>query len=179
MSNVELQRFQSNNSSWNGQLVPSENPSYSSYNQPDMLDHTSSDRMYDIVPGEKESRPPLPEPRKTTSNSLYATRGDTIHHPHAASTLDSHVISYSPEGLEADEDSNSSKCLRITCLSILVAISLFLAIVAVILVMLLWFGVYIPPQGSTGPSNCPSVDLQSGIVSATSSPVSCICPCKP
>ena len=130
--------------------------------------------MYDVVPGEKPPR--LPDARQTTPNTLYASRGETLSHPTA--TLEMQPYS-TDNAAEVDVDYVSSKCLRVLCLSILVVVSLFLAIVAVVLVMLLWFGVYTPdytcptisspttqPQtGSTQPSESPS-----------ESPITCTCP---
>ena len=133
--------------------------------------------MYDIVSGEKPAPPPLPGTRQTTSNTLYASRGDTIQHPNAATTLDVQAPPYSPDGLEADAEYVSSKCLRITCLSILVVVSLFLAIVAVVLVMLLWFGVYVPNAATvTVCPNTVSVQPVVGTVSLVPSPTeTCSC----
>ena len=91
---------------------------------------------------------------------------------------------YSSDGLEAEIDYMSSKCLRVTCLSILVMISLFLAIVAVVLVLLLWFGVYGPTAeacSSSGPGASNSNQAVTGGTYTTSlvpspSPSQCLCP---
>ena len=138
--------------------------------------------MYDSVPGEKQRPPPLPEARKTTSNTMYATRGDTLHP--TSTMLEMNPPDYSSDGLEAEIDYMSSKCLRVTCLSILVMISLFLAIVAVVLVLLLWFGVYGPTTAacsSSGPTNSNQAvtggTYTTSLVTPTpSSPSQCVCP---
>ena len=128
--------------------------------------------MYDVVPGEKSSH--LPDPRQTTPNTLYASRGETLSHPTA--TLE--MQSYSADNTaEVDVDYVSSKCLRVLCLSILVVVSLFLAIVAVVLVMLLWFGVYTPDYTCPTTSS-PTTQPQLGSSPPTESPTTCICPGK-
>lgn len=156
------------------------------------MDPTSSDRMYDVVPGDKHGAPPppLPEARKTTPNTMYATRGETLH---PNTTLEKNMTAaYSQDGIEADIDHMSSKCLRVTCLSILVVASLFLAIVAVVLVLLLWFGVYVP-QATTAATSCSGSNsagqgltggsLSSSLFSSTPLPTptsssACLCPSK-
>ena len=128
--------------------------------------------MYDIVSGEKPPR--LPDARQTTPNMLYASRGETLSHP--TTTLEMQPYS-ADTAAEVDVDYVSSKCLRVLCLSILVVVSLFLAIVAVVLVMLLWFGVYTPDY------TCPTVSSpttqpqpQTGSTQPSESPITCTCP---
>ncbi|XP_003382989.1 PREDICTED: uncharacterized protein LOC100632103 isoform X2 [Amphimedon queenslandica] len=176
-SNVELRRYNSNQTNTSYQQQQNGAPS-----DVHSLDPTSvGTPVYDSVPGEKQRPPPLPEARKTTSNTMYATRGDTLHP--TSTMLEMNPPEYSSDGLEAEIDYMSSKCLRVTCLSILVMISLFLAIVAVVLVLLLWFGVYGPAAeacSSSGTSNSNQAvtggAYTTTIVPTPSSPSQCLCP---
>lgn len=126
--------------------------------------------MYDIVQGEKPPR--LPDARQTTPNTLYISRGETLSHP--TTTLEMQSPS-ADNAAEVDVDYVSSKCLRVLCLSILVVVSLFLAIVAVVLVMLLWFGVYTPDYTCPTVSS-PTTQPQTGSSQPTESPTTCVCP---
>ena len=114
------------------------------------VDPTSNERMYDSVPGNPQEKvnspPPLPDTRRVTPNALYASRGDTLH----PQTMEKPTFTNEVEPEIEYNDGNSSSCLRVCLLSFLVVVSLFLAIVAVILVMILWFGVYTPE------ANCPN-----------------------
>ena len=118
--------------------------------------------------------PPLPEARKTTFNTMYATRGDTLH---PTSTKIN-----SRDRLGAKIDYMSIKCLRVTYLSIFVVISLFLAIVAVVLVLLLWFGVYGPTAETCSSSKLYASKSNEAVTEAYMSLVpspslsQCLCP---
>ena len=97
---------------------------------------------YDTVP--TNSAPPLPNPRRTVANPVYETRGNTFTHP---TTLDHHQQPRFMGETEIEPDykeRNPMKCFLLTCLAILVAAGLALAITAVALVLLMWFGVHVP-----------------------------------
>lgn len=109
--------------------------------------------------------PPLPGPRRVTSNPVYETRGSTFSHP---ATLDHHQHSrYTGETeMEPDyKEGNPKKRCLLVFLSILVAVGLLMALAAVTLVLLMWFGVHVPrcsvsSQTVTGNNcSCPSEDL--------------------
>ena len=124
-----------------------------------------NERMYDFVPGQDnkimEEKPAPPPGRRTTNNITYEHANPvTVQHPQAMSR------NHSNGDVEAEpdfEDEGSSSCLRTCFLSIVVMISLCLAIIAVVLVLLLWFRVIDtqqecptaaaitnPPMGNTG-----------------------------
>ena len=107
---------------------------------------------------------------------MYATRGETLH-PNTTLNMSTNPPDYTSDGLEAEIDM-SSKCLRVTCLSIFVMVSLFLAIVAVVLVLLLWFGVYTPNTNCTVSSGTSGEAVTGGISTSTPTPTPCVCPCK-
>ena len=136
------------------------------------VDPTSNERMYDCVPGNPQEKinspPPLPDTRRVTPNALYASRGDTLH----PQTMEKPTFTNEVEPEIEYNDGNSSSCFRVCLLAFLVIVSLFLAIVAVILVMILWFGVYTPEAncssemtastdpviGTTDPTTDPTAD---------------------
>ena len=163
------------------------NPTYQTISESDRcgsvgsaaVDPSISDRMYDVVGKEKAGKevsnldpPPLPPStsypssggtRHTTSNTLYVSHGDTLTHPVA--TLEKSTFSGPVESEIEDSmgDTDSFKCFRVVCLSLLVMVSLLMACVAVVLVLLLWFGVFVPDNA------CPTT-------TTTAPPCTCTCP---
>ena len=125
------------------------NPTYQGINdQSNSIDPSVNERMYDFVPGNQEKGPlenPAPHPppgRRTTTNTIYESSCGTLH----PQTL---PIGYSNGEVEPEveyEEESSAGCVRTCVLSLLVVVSLFLAVVAVVLVLLLWFGVIDPSQ---------------------------------
>ena len=129
------------------------NPTYHGISdQSNSLDPTVNERMYDFVPGgqdtkkgEELEKPAPPPGRRTTTNVIYEPSSGTLH----PQTMSRSGYSNGEVEPEMDYEEATSSCLRICLLSILVVVSLFLAIVAVVLVLLLWFGV-------TNPQECPT-----------------------
>ena len=137
------------------------NPTYQGItDQTNTMDPTVvNERVYDFVPGQDtkvvDAEKPAPPPgRRTTTNVIYEPSTDN-RHPGRTSTITKGELE--PEY----KDDSSSNCLRTCFLSILVIVSLFLAIVAVVLVLLLWFNVI-------DPTECPSTATTVGSTDASS-----------
>lgn len=129
---------------------------------------TSNEQMYDIVPGgqnahvkqETISEKPAPPPdRRVTTNTIYEPSSGTVH----PQTLPTGYTLNGDTDVETEfVDDSSSSCLRTVCLSLMVGVSLFLAVIAVALVLLLWFGVI-----DTSTPDCPT---SSETITMTTSP---------
>ncbi len=149
------------------------NPTYQGISErSDSLDPTVNERMYDFVPGgtqEKElEKAPLPPPgRRTTTNTIYEPSAGTLGHPQTLSR--GYSNGEGEHEAEYDEEESSSHCVRTCLLSLFVIVSLFLAVIAVVLVLLLWFGVIDP---TVCPTAAPLVVTSES--SATDSPA-CSC----
>ena len=165
----------SSNGVWNGGIgVGDMNPEYQMVSEksnhirhPSVSTDTTKQAEYDVVPDNSVHHPPpLPGPRRNTTNPVYETRGNTFSHP---ATLNSRQPRYAGETeIEPDfkEEGNPRRRCLLVCLSILVAVGLILSLAAVALVLLMWFGVYVP--------GCPMTEtvVQSNNCSC---PSECVC----
>ena len=128
--------------------------------------------VYDFVPGQDskimEEKPVPPPGRRTTTNTTYEHCPGTVHPQATARNHDNGNIEVEPDY----EDEGSSSCLRTCVLSILVIFSLCLAILAVVLVLLLWFRVIDTQQ------ECPTVATVTTTVAANTGDSTSNCPCE-
>ena len=162
---------------WNGGIqVGNMNPEYQTLSEkgnhmrhPSVSTDTTKQAEYDVVPDTSAHHPPpLPGPRRVTTNPVYETRGSTFSHP---VTLDHRQQPrYTGETeMEPDyKEGNPRRRCLLVCLSILVAVGLILSLAAVALVLLMWFGAYVP--------GCPPMAAETVVEANCSCPSEhCVC----
>ena len=125
----------------------------------------STQAEYDVVPDKSDHPPPLPGPRLVTTNPVYETKGNTFSHPATLTHRQDPPCTKDRESeLDYKEGTVWRPCMLI-CLSVLVAVGLVLAVAAVSLVLVMWFGVHVP--------GCPEVVPTMEPVTGNNSNCSC------